>query len=95
MLLGVSMVETMRKPSSLWMGKAFKVRLKYTERLTQILASVLESKDKMGPDRRSLLSSGCGGAHLYPQHSGGKGRWIFEFEVSLVSMENSRLARDT
>lgn len=45
------MVETMRKPSSLWMGKEFKVGLKYTERLTQMLASVLESKDKMGPDK--------------------------------------------
>jgi hypothetical protein len=41
---------------------------------------------------------GGGGAYLYPQHSGGRGRWISEFsefEAILVYRVSSRMARDT
>jgi hypothetical protein len=35
-------------------------------------------------------------AHAFnPQHSGGKGRWISEFEASLVYRVSSRTAKDT
>jgi hypothetical protein len=36
---------------------------------------------------------GSGGAHLYSQHSGGRDRWISEFEASLVYKVSSRTAR--
>ena len=36
-----------------------------------------------------------GGAHLYSQHSGGRGRWVSEFEASLVYTGSSRTARTT
>jgi hypothetical protein len=38
---------------------------------------------------------GVGGAHLYSQHLGGKGRRISEFEASLVYKVSSRTARAT
>jgi hypothetical protein len=36
---------------------------------------------------------GSGGACLYSQHLGGRGRWISEFEASLVYRVSSRTAR--
>jgi hypothetical protein len=39
---------------------------------------------------KSTTLPGSGGARLYSQHSGGRGRWISEFEASLVS---SRIAK--
>jgi hypothetical protein len=39
------------------------------------------------------LSRGSGGACLKSQHSGGRGRWISEFEASLVYKVSSRTAR--
>jgi hypothetical protein len=40
-----------------------------------------------------MLWPGGGGAHLKSQHLGGRGRWISEFEVSLVYRVSSRTAR--
>jgi hypothetical protein len=37
--------------------------------------------------------AGRGGARLYSQHSEGRGRWISEFEASLVYRVSSRKAR--
>jgi hypothetical protein len=37
--------------------------------------------------------AGRGGACLSSQHSGGRGRWISEFEASLVYKVSSRTAR--
>jgi hypothetical protein len=34
-----------------------------------------------------------GGTHLLSQHSRGKGRWIFEFEASLVYTEKPHLKK--
>jgi hypothetical protein len=42
-----------------------------------------------------LESAGCGGACLWSQHSGGRGRWISEFKAILVYRVNSRTARTT
>jgi hypothetical protein len=39
------------------------------------------------------MFAGHGGAHLESQHSGGRGRRISEFEVSLVYKVSSRTAR--
>jgi hypothetical protein len=39
--------------------------------------------------------AGCGGARLKSQHSGGRGRWISEFEASLVYRVSSRITRAT
>lgn len=36
------------------------------------------------------MSAGCGGTHLLPQHSGGRGRWISEFKASLVCRASFR-----
>jgi hypothetical protein len=36
-----------------------------------------------------------GGAHLSSQHLGGRGRWISEFEASLVYKVSSKTARAT
>jgi hypothetical protein len=44
-----------------------------------------------GLENSALQDSG--GAHLYSQHMGGKGRQISEFEVSLVYRVNSKTAR--
>jgi hypothetical protein len=38
---------------------------------------------------------GGGGTHLLSQNLGGRGRWIFEFEASLVYRVSSRTARAT
>ena len=38
---------------------------------------------------------GSGGASLKSQHLGGRGRWISEFEASLVYRVSSRTARTT
>jgi hypothetical protein len=38
---------------------------------------------------------GNGGAHLRSQHSGGRGRWISEFEASLVYRASFRTPRAT
>jgi hypothetical protein len=37
----------------------------------------------------------CGGAHLSFQYSGGRGRWISEFEASLIYRVSSRTAKAT
>jgi hypothetical protein len=42
-----------------------------------------------------ISRAGHGGARLYSQHSGGRGRWISEFEASLVYKVSSRTARAT
>jgi hypothetical protein len=42
---------------------------------------------------KQLEKAGRGGAHLYSQHSGGRGRRISEFEVGLVYKVSSRTAR--
>jgi hypothetical protein len=42
-----------------------------------------------------LHEPGSGGAHLKCQHSGGRGRQISEFEVSLVYRVSSRTAKAT
>lgn len=34
-------------------------------------------------------------AHIYPPHSGGRGKGISEFEASLVFRVSSRITRDT
>jgi hypothetical protein len=39
--------------------------------------------------------AGRGGAHLYSQYLGGRGRRISEFEASLVYRASSRIARTT
>jgi hypothetical protein len=38
---------------------------------------------------------GSGGTRLYSQHLGGRGKWISEFEASLVYRMSSRTARAT
>ena len=40
-----------------------------------------------------IITPGGGGAHLYSQHLGGRGRRISEFEASLVYRVSSRTAR--
>jgi hypothetical protein len=42
---------------------------------------------------KMLKDAGRGGARLQSQHSGGRGRWISEFEASLVYKVSSRTAR--
>jgi hypothetical protein len=42
---------------------------------------------------QSKRQAGHGGAHLWSQHLGGRGRWISEFEASLVYRVSSRTAR--
>jgi hypothetical protein len=49
----------------------------------------VEVKIKLGK------SPGSGGTRLQSQHLGGRGRWISEFEVSLVYRVSSRTARAT
>jgi hypothetical protein len=44
---------------------------------------------------RKLVEARRGGTRLESQHSGGRGRWIFEFEASLVYKVSSRTARAT
>jgi hypothetical protein len=41
----------------------------------------------------NTIPVGHGGAHLYSQHLGGRGRRIFEFEASVVYRVSSRTAR--
>jgi hypothetical protein len=45
--------------------------------------------------RNRYLEPGRGGACLSSQHLGGRGRWISEFEASLVYRVSSRTARAT
>jgi hypothetical protein len=40
-----------------------------------------------------IYYAGRGGARLYSQHLGSRGRWISEFEASLVYKVSSRTAR--
>ena len=42
-----------------------------------------------------LRSAGRGGTHLWSQHLGGRGRWISEFEASLVYKVSFRTTRAT
>jgi hypothetical protein len=44
---------------------------------------------------RNEIQLGSGGACLQSQHLGGRGRWISEFEASLVYSLSSRTARTT
>jgi hypothetical protein len=46
-------------------------------------------------DFKECGSPGSGGARLYSQHLGGRGRLISEFEASLVYRVSSRTARAT
>jgi hypothetical protein len=41
----------------------------------------------------NIILARHGGTHLQSQHSGGRGRWISEFEASLVYSVSSRTAR--
>jgi hypothetical protein len=43
----------------------------------------------------NVNAAGRGGAHLSSQHLGGRGKWISEFEASLVYKVSSRIARAT
>jgi hypothetical protein len=45
--------------------------------------------------KRKPNKLGSGGACLYSQHSGGRDRWISEFEASLVYRVSSKTARAT
>jgi hypothetical protein len=44
---------------------------------------------------RYAVVAGRGGARLQSQHLGGRGRWISEFEASLVYKVSSRTVRAT
>jgi hypothetical protein len=48
-----------------------------------------------GPSKETKKEewAGRGGSHLKSQHSGGRSRWISEFEASLVYKVSSRTAR--
>jgi hypothetical protein len=48
----------------------------------------------VGTDMTHGPEPGCGGARLQSQHLGGRGRWVSEFEASLVYRGSSRSARD-
>jgi hypothetical protein len=45
--------------------------------------------------KKTGIRAGLGGARLQSQHLGGRGRWISEFEDSLVYRVSSRTARAT
>jgi hypothetical protein len=45
--------------------------------------------------KKKKKNLGDGGAHLQSQHLGGRGRWIYEFETSLVFRVSSRTTRAT
>jgi hypothetical protein len=47
----------------------------------------------MGVDDTKHRTADGGGARLYSQHLGGRGRWISEFKASLVYRVTSRTAR--
>jgi hypothetical protein len=46
-------------------------------------------------NKSAEVKAGRGGARLYSQHSGGRGRRISEFEASLVYRVSSRIAKAT
>jgi hypothetical protein len=50
-------------------------------------------KENAGSCEQNTMFFEHGGAHLLSQHSGGRDRWISEFEASLVYRVSSRTAR--
>jgi hypothetical protein len=57
-----------------------------------------EDKDVKTLDAIRHLKVGMelhGGGYLFPQHPGGRGRWISEFEAILVYRVSSRTAKAT